>query len=209
MLVVDDAGRDGVDVDMVLDEVEARALGEADDRRLRRAVDGDERLAATSGLGGQVDDLAAAALLDHLLGAGLQHEQKALDIDGIDAPVALAGDLDNRREVEDAGVVDQDVEAAEMRYGGGDRRVDRSLFGDVELDPEGVRPEGGGDGLGARFVQVGDDDLRAFLHVALRDGLADAARGAGDDCNFVPDLHDSLLGPLWTASVHATASAAG
>jgi hypothetical protein len=142
VLVVHDARSDRVDVDMVLDEVEARALRDTDDRCLRRAVDGDDRFAATSGLGGQVDDLAAAALLDHLLGAGLQHEQEALDIDGVDAPVALAGDLDNRREVEDAGVVDQDVEAAEMRHRGGDCRVDRSLFGDVELDPEGVRPEG-------------------------------------------------------------------
>jgi hypothetical protein len=57
MLVVHDAGRDAVDVDAVLDEIEARALGEADDRRLRGAINSDQRLASASGLGGEVDDL--------------------------------------------------------------------------------------------------------------------------------------------------------
>ena len=76
VLVVDHAGRDRVDVDAVLDQVEAGALGEADHRRLRRAVDGDQRLAAASGLGGEIDDLAAVALLDHLLGARLHMNKR-------------------------------------------------------------------------------------------------------------------------------------
>ena len=148
------------------------------------------------------------ALLDHLLGARLQHEQEALDIDRKDAAVALAGDLDDRREIEDAGVVDQDVEAAEMRHSGGDGRVDRLLLRDVELDAEGVRPEFGREGLRALLVQVRDDDLRAFLDVALRNRLADAARRAGDDGDLVRDLHVCLLIGLWILFVYAPACAA-
>ena len=63
VLVVDDARRDGVDVNVMLDEIKSRALGEADDRSFRGAIDGDERLAATSRLRGEVDDLAAATRL--------------------------------------------------------------------------------------------------------------------------------------------------
>ena len=61
MLAVDHARRNGVDIDAVLDQVEPGRLGEADDRSLGGAIDGDQRLAAPAGLAGHVDDLAALA----------------------------------------------------------------------------------------------------------------------------------------------------
>ena len=61
MLAVDDARGDGVDVDAVLDQVEPGRLGQRNDGGLGGAVDGDQRLAAPSGLAGDVDDPAALA----------------------------------------------------------------------------------------------------------------------------------------------------
>ena len=63
---VDDARRYAVDVYAVLDEGEAGRLGYVDDGRFRRAIDGDERLAAAAGLRCHVDDLAAPLACDHL-----------------------------------------------------------------------------------------------------------------------------------------------
>jgi hypothetical protein len=37
---------------------------------------------------------------------------------------------------------------------------------------------------GGRVVQVGNRDLRALVRECERDFLADAAGGAGDDCNL-------------------------
>jgi len=74
--------------------------------------------------------------------------------------------LDDVSEVEDAGVVDQDVDAAEMgNGGGGDHGVVRCLIRDVELDAHAVVSKLRCEGLGARLVQVGDDDLRPFTPV--------------------------------------------
>ena len=72
-----------------------------------------------------------------------------------------------------------------MRHGRGDGRVDRRLLSDVERQAEGVRPQRGGDRLCALFVQIGDDDLRAFLDIALGERPADSAGGAGNDCDLV------------------------
>src|SRR5688572_21714436 len=63
---VDHPGRDAVDIDLVFDEPKPGRLREADNRRLGRAIDRNERLTTAAGLAGHVDDLAAAALLDHL-----------------------------------------------------------------------------------------------------------------------------------------------
>ena len=112
MLAVDDAGRDRVDVDAVLDQVEPGRLGQRDDRGLGGAVDGDQRLAAPAGLARHVDDLAALAARDHRARRRLQREQRAGDVDREEPVVARPRDLDDRREVEQRGVVDQDVDAA-------------------------------------------------------------------------------------------------
>src|SRR5947209_13886974 len=64
---VDDTRRDGVDVYFVGGECQSDRLVHADDACLAGAVREDQRLAPPSRLGGQVNDLAAAALLDHHL----------------------------------------------------------------------------------------------------------------------------------------------
>ena len=172
--------------------------GEADDRRLRGAIDGDQRFSSASGLRGEVDDLASATLLDHLLRDRLEGEQQTLDIHRIDTTVAFASDFDDGSEVENPRVVDENVDAAELGNRGDHHGVDRSLICDVELETDGVGSQRRCDGFGALFVQIGDDDLCAFLHVAFRDRLADAASGACDDGDLVVQFHDDFLLLDWT-----------
>src|SRR5438552_12355136 len=64
---IDDARRDAVDIDPVLDEAEARRLGKADDGGLGGAIDGDQSFAAPASLRCHIDDLAALAALYHAL----------------------------------------------------------------------------------------------------------------------------------------------
>src|SRR5690606_9535895 len=90
-----------------------------------------------------------------------------------------------------AGVVDEDVGAAECGAGGGNRIQDLRFLADVALDRQGPaagllhlfghRVDGAGE-LGVGHAGLGDDgDVGAVARGAQGDGAADAARGAGDE----------------------------
>ena len=64
---------------------ESGRLGQADHRRLGRAIDRDQRLAAPTGLARHVDDLAAVDRGDHVPRHRLHGEQRPCHIDGEDA----------------------------------------------------------------------------------------------------------------------------
>ena len=72
-----------------------------------------------------VDDAAAAALGDHLLGGELGPEEGALQVDVHDPFVLRLGGVEHRGPGLDAGVVDHDVEPAHLF----DRPVDRASAG--------------------------------------------------------------------------------
>ena len=97
---------------------------------------------------------------------------------------------------QDAGVVDQDVDAAEGVERGLDDQVGVLRLGDGERGGDGLAA-GLLDGrdrilrrtvVGARALQAGadvaDHHARAFAREHLGDGAADAAAGAGDDGDF-------------------------
>ncbi len=181
MLAVDHAGGDRVDIDAVLDEVEPRRLGERDDRGLGGAIDGHEGFAPPAGLACHVDDLAALAAGDHRFCDRLQHEEGACDIDRKQPIIALAGDLDDRRQVEQGGIVDQYVDPAGRLLDGFYRRIDRGLVGDVEPDGIGRRADLGGGCAGAFQIDVVGGNPGTLAHIGLGKGLADPARSARDD----------------------------
>jgi hypothetical protein len=60
----------------------------------------------------------------------------------------------------------------------------------VHGDPEGTIADLGGRPFRARPVQVGDDDPRPFPRKAACDLISDAARGTGDDGDFILETHD-------------------
>ena len=98
--------------------------------------------------------------------------------------VAVAGDFGYGGEVEEGGVVDEDVKAAGVVDDGGDAVVDGLLVGDIHLQGVcgGANLCGGLAGAGQVFV--GDGDLCAFFGEGARQDEADAAAGAGDECGF-------------------------
>jgi hypothetical protein len=95
----------------------------------------------------------------------------------------------------DAGVADQDVDAAEGSHRRLHRGVHLVFVGHVGADADRLaagRLQFGGGGFGRFLVEVGDHDLRAFAGVDDRDLLADAAGRASDEGNLVFQLHESL-----------------
>ena len=104
----------------------------------------------------------------------------------------LLGDLVEGREGVDAGVVDEDVEAAVRLFGLGEEFGDVGLPGDVALDGDGLAACGGdvgddlvGSGLAGGVV---DDDAGAGGGEGLGDAGSDALGRAGDDCYLIGEL---------------------
>ena len=91
----------------------------------------------------------------------------------------------------DAGVGEEDVDRPVMALRLGDEMPDVGFLGDVAGDGDALDVLG--DGRETAGIAVGHDHaLGAFLGIAPRDRLADAARRAGDDADLVFDLHSSL-----------------
>jgi hypothetical protein len=70
-----------------------------------------------------IDDPAAATLLDHLPSRDLRAEEGALQIDRHDPVILLLGGVENAAASLYAGIVDHDVDPAERR----DRLIDKHL----------------------------------------------------------------------------------
>ena len=82
-----------------------------------------------------------------------------------------------------AGVADQNVDAAEFLHCVGDASLDRGFVDDVHRDCERVRSLGfdlARGGFGGAEIEIGDHRDAALRGEAERDVLADAAGGAGD-----------------------------
>jgi hypothetical protein len=87
--------------------------------------------------------------------------------------------------MDDAGVIDQNVEMAERRDGLLDEVRDCAALADVGRDEPAVSAERIGFGFASGSVNVGDDDPGALGDIAPRDREADAVRAAGNDRNPV------------------------
>ena len=118
-------------------------------------------------------------------------EERALQVDADDAVEIGLVEIEKIARGKNAGVVDQHVDLA---VDGQHRRhevVDRRLVADVAGD-EAHRAEAAqrlDRRRAAVFVDVGDDDARAFFQESSGDRMADAARRAGDDGNLVLEKH--------------------
>jgi hypothetical protein len=92
--------------------------------------------------------------------------------------------------VRPAGIVDDDVEPAELRR----RRLHEAGpvrgAGDVGLHELALDRRG--DALATFWIDVGEHHLRAFLREALRDSLAEARASAGNDRDLVAQAHRGL-----------------
>ena len=107
----------------------------------------------------------------------------ALEIDRDDPIEQRVFALGDRRQAENAGIVDEHVDAAEGHLGRVEHAVDRLGIGDVGLGcngPAAGRLDPGDDGIGRGGVAgVVHHDREAVLGEALRNGSADAAGWSG------------------------------
>src|SRR6185503_6977942 len=107
------AGADAVDADAVLHVVDGHRAGEADDGVLGGGVGAPVEDAAQAGGGGGVDDDALLAGEEDLREGFLGQEEGAFHVDAEDVVELLLGGGDGGAGDADAGVVAEDVEAAE------------------------------------------------------------------------------------------------
>ena len=102
------------------------------------------------------------------------------------------GQLEEVGGMDDAGVVDRDVDIAERAAGFGNGVGSACRVADIGGEETGIaqRPRGG---LAGGGVDVGNGDFRPFGHVVPGDREPDAVRGAGHDRHLVLEPHG---GPL-------------
>ena len=112
----------------------------------------------------------------------LEEPERRQDVDLVDPSERrerIVGERRLRARPEDAGVVDEQVDA---RAGGGDERQPVLGVGDVagNRDDTGEAGDGVLECLGASGV---DDEPPATLREGVSEGAAEAARGPGDDAD--------------------------
>ncbi len=167
----------------MFDQIETGRLGKADDGCLGGAVDSDQRFAAPSGLTCHVDDLAASAASNHRSSRRLQGEQGAGKIDGHESVKTVAGDFDDRREIEQGGIVDQYVDTAKT-FAAFYCCVDRCLVRDVKVYGPCCRADAACGLFSVFQIDISNDHICAFACVGFRKGSANSAGRPGNQCGF-------------------------
>lgn len=159
---------------------------EGGDGGLASGVQGHARPAGVPGqAAADVDDAPALAQVRQRRLGGDEH---GAHVDVHRAVVVVGRDVLDRPGQEDAGVVDQDIEAAQVGGGPGHGLADLPGIGRVGGVGVGA-PPGGAQFFHQRVglvsgADVGQRDVRAVGGQAARDGRADAAACAGDESNF-------------------------
>ena len=140
----------------------ADALGHAPDGPFAGSVGERGGCAPKPGDRRDVDDRSSAALLDHHRGDGLHAEEHAGLVDLGDPAVLLERGVEHLQHPEDAGVVDQHVDVAELLAAGVDDGGPVRFAGHVVMAVDGRVAEVLGDGLALLVEHVAEDDLGAF-----------------------------------------------
>ena len=185
------AGSDGVDLDAPGGPLVGKGLGELGDASFGGRVGGNADASLEAEERGDVDDLAVASG-DHVAGGQLRELEGAGEVDLEDALPVFESYLFGGGAMDGAGVVDEDVDAAE----GGDDLTEEVLgaAGAGEVGLEGLR------GAACGFDSVGGVVGGAAIAVAgyggsgLRegdgDGGSEAAGGAGDEGYLVVETEE-------------------
>src|SRR5205085_10266379 len=87
----------------------------------------------------------------------------------------------------DAGVRAEEINPPELFCSSGYKLNHIGFAAHIRLDGESF--DGLSDLCRARFIKVGDNDARAFAGEAAAQGASDAGRAAGDDGDFIFQLH--------------------
>ncbi len=186
----DEGGRDGVYRDVVLAPFDGQALGEVGDGGFAGAVNRFRGQRGESSLRAHVDD-AAAVLADHDFRGSLRGEERCFQIDGEGGVEFLFGDVEGQIGEAVAGVVDEDVELAEMRGGVGYAAGDLIEVGNIHLQRKGTAAHGFDF---AREIAPGGDIAQAKSDVGSGmgkregNGASQAASRGGDQGDFAGEV---------------------
>src|SRR4051812_21743544 len=179
------AGAHAVDGDPVLAELQRHDLGEQPQPGFRRAVGAvaDPRVLLVDAR--DVHDAPAAAGGDHPARRALGADERRVEVDREHLAPLVVGEVEERHAGPRAGVVDEDVDAAERV---GELVDDVGRLGQLvqvdvgELGPPAGRPDQLGGLLAHLLVAVpGDADVAAEVGEGDGDGSPDAGLGAGHD----------------------------
>src|SRR5262249_48624888 len=86
-----------------------------------------------------------------------------------------------------AGIVDEDIEPFEVRQRSPNEAIGKARFRDAAIDRNRLAARGldlGGNRIARRGIEIVDHELRALARELQRNGAANAAAGAGDECDF-------------------------
>jgi hypothetical protein len=186
-----EAWADGGDADAFVAELGVEALGEAGEGELGGDVGEQVRDRDLAADGGDVDD-AAAGFVDggeQVWERGLDGVEGGEEVGPHGLVVGVGSLVFDGTDVDDSGVVDEEIDAAEGMDGGFDEAGGLGLVGEVAGDEEDVVFVGHAAALQQvdagvfEFVRVagGEDEFEAGAPEAMGDGEAEAARAAGDD----------------------------
>jgi hypothetical protein len=193
--------RDGVHADIEAPPFRCGAAGQANDPRLGRVV-----IAVQPGtdLGidrVEVDDLAGTARA-HMRQSSL-HRPPGSPQGGIQSAGQHLVGLILQQHVGrgSEGIVDQNIQAAELRYRQLDGRLDIRLAGHVGLDKQGARSQRLQlllHRLAAGLVELGDQHRGTRLGKTQRHSSSDTTAGAGDQRHLLlQQLHSEFLLVFW------------
>ncbi len=173
-----------VDANIFVSVVHCHAFGQQDHRTLRRSIGGPLARTIDAQHRGYVND-ATSARFAHVRQHRAREQPQATNVDVESLVPLLFRDFFGGADVENAGVIHQHVDRAEVRGGLGEYAVDIALLRDVPCPHEGRTTSFFRDGLQKFLASTYQGDLRTFVGKRKRDGTADPRTSAGDDCNFV------------------------
>src|SRR5438067_1683409 len=205
---LDHAGRDDVHGDRSRPDLARQRLREPDQPRLRRRVVGLARVPHLRDDGADRND-AAALLLQHRPHRRLREQEGRRQVRRDDRVPVVALHAQQQLIARDAGVADDDVEAAVALHDVAGRRLHRRRVGDVERHRVGRAPRRGQRvGARARVIAAGRrDDQRALRGEPLGNRPSDSARCTGDERHLAGQLeHDYVAREPTAASTAASVS---
>lgn len=127
-----------------------------------------------------VDD-AARTLAGHFTCHRLAHEKGALDVHTQHGVEIVLFDIEKVRHLEDAGIVDQHIDAAELLHDAGDKSVHLLLVAHIAVQVGGA--QAGCAFLAFLIVHVRDDDMGLLRGKPLGACGANALGSARDDAD--------------------------
>ena len=183
---LDVARTDAVALDVRLAILGADVAGQHLQAALSRRVGGNGLTAQLAHHGADVDDLAVA-LFDHARNAGLGDDERRVQVNVDDLAEIGGAHLQHRDALDDAGVVDQNIDDADFLTDLGDGLLHRFLVGhvaDIAVRLDALLFVSGQTLVDQLLIDIVEDDGRARRRIRAGDGEADAVRRAGDEGNL-------------------------